>query len=86
MVEVNQEKQFTPKETLLSSLQSELQAMVSTERRVQPESATEELDGYFTCLICLQVVEEPQECHLCNALACKECIEKVRDGSCPSCR
>ena len=45
-------------------------------RRLTAEMATSELDAHFLCTICLEVVEEPQECSQCTKLFCLTCINQ----------
>ena len=68
MVEsVEEEKlQFVPKERLLKNLESELQVSVPSDKKLSTDCATSTMDGYFSCTICLMVVEKPQECVQCN--------------------
>ena len=66
MVEANVNSQanlFEPVEAEVRELEKSL---VDTDKHLNPDSAVETLDNYFSCLICLQVVEEPKECMDCN--------------------
>ena len=42
----------------------------------------------FQCLICLKVVQYPEECQKCEKLSCKVCLKKWLDQkwTCPHCR
>ena len=46
------------------------------------------LNEYLNCLICTNVVEEPQQCSNCDRLFCRGCIEEWISNSdkCPNCR
>jgi hypothetical protein len=35
--------------------------------------AGQDLDDHFTCLVCIDVVNEPVECDKCDRLFCKSC-------------
>lgn len=48
---------------------------VAKNRQLQPDQCTEELDYYFSCEICLSVVNNPRECGECNQLVCEQCIK-----------
>ena len=58
------------------------------ERQLLPEHCTVELDGYFSCEICLCVVNDPSECNECNQLVCEVCIKGWLKAhrNCPTCR
>jgi len=60
-----------------------------TSKAIDPDQAkTPPLDQYFSCVICLHVVEKPRECSECNQLCCEYCIQNwlKRENTCPSCR
>ena len=60
MVEsVPQEEQtkFIPKERLLKNLENELKVEVPSDKKLSGEQAVATMDAYFTCTICLMVVE-----------------------------
>ena len=68
---------FAPKNTLLRNLENELKAKkesMAANKQLAVESAVGGMDDYFACTICVQVVEEPQECLECNQLCCTSCI------------
>ena len=50
--------------------------------------AVGELDIYWTCSICKDVVEDPCECIECTNLECRTCIKKhskKTENRCPNC-
>ena len=81
-------KTFEPGIFLMKSLENELSSAVDVTRQLLSENAVSPLDQYFTCPICLLVVEQPAECQECNQLCCEFCISvwKQRNNSCPKCR
>lgn len=76
MVEANpvNRRKFEP--INIQKIESEAQANVPTDRHLSSDQAVAELDQYFTCTICLMVVEDPKECLECNQLTCSACIEQ----------
>ena len=68
MVEADpiQNRTFAPKKDQLDGLFNKLKVEIDTDKHLNADLATTELDQYFTCTICLQVVEEPKECQDCN--------------------
>ena len=69
-------RNYAPNEALLESLENEhyRQMLEISKKRLAPDSAVEDLDQYFVCTICQNVVEEPAECQECNDLCCSECL------------
>lgn len=81
---------FEPKPVLLTNLENALTENVDFNKRVCGDNAVGgKFDEYFSCMICLMVVEEPQECLECNQLTCKECLDGWQakgEQTCPGCR
>ena len=86
---------FTPHPDLLIDLKTGIESIfaeqakkISPAEALSPDQAIEMLDEYFSCMICLQVVEEPRECGQCSQLACTSCLaawNKTQE-TCPNCR
>lgn len=57
------QRRFIPKVEQVEALKKALASSEAIdEKHLNAEQATTTLDQYFTCTICLQVVEEPEEC------------------------
>ena len=50
------------------------------------ENAVDELDTDFQCVVCQQIVVEPEKCYECEHYFCKECVNRIRDykNACPN--
>ena len=86
-----QAKTFAPSKAHLKMLEAALApAHSDTDKHLSADQVAEgvELDAYFTCTICIQVVESPKECLQCSQLCCGHCLTQwgQRDNSCPNCR
>jgi len=73
----------------MSNLEAQISSDVKLDRHLAAESAETALDEYFTCMICLMVVDLAEECLSCNQLCCGSCIKGWQDkgnDTCPGCR
>ena len=57
-------------------------------KQLSGDCAVTGIGEYFTCTICLNVVEKPKECQQCNQLCCESCLDEwtKRNQTCPNCR
>ena len=46
----------------------------------------DELNDLLICLICQNILNEPQECSLCQRGFCISCVEKLTPKKCPTCK
>eukprot|EP00352_Strombidinopsis_acuminata_P002373 CAMPEP_0176384156 /NCGR_PEP_ID=MMETSP0126-20121128/34092_1 /TAXON_ID=141414 ORGANISM="Strombidinopsis acuminatum, Strain SPMC142" /NCGR_SAMPLE_ID=MMETSP0126 /ASSEMBLY_ACC=CAM_ASM_000229 /LENGTH=135 /DNA_ID=CAMNT_0017749683 /DNA_START=16 /DNA_END=423 /DNA_ORIENTATION=+ len=60
--------------------------MIAAENLIDPDNG--EIDNYFICVICTNVVDEPKECDSCERWYCSKCIDKwtQKNNSCPNCK
>jgi hypothetical protein len=51
------------------------------------ESEPKELENYFRCSICLEVVDDPMQCGRCQKWNCSSCIKRwnKKSNTCPNC-
>ena len=62
-VVANDARVIEPEPSITERLIAQLrEGMISTDKHLDPSQATTEIDGYFCCSICMQVVEDPKEC------------------------
>ena len=59
-------KRFELKPKTLEQIMAGVSKGVDTDKHLSDTQACSTLDAYFTCTICLMVVEEPKECQDCN--------------------
>ena len=88
MVEAVPVRTFAPKQTLLDSLERKVKTREGAATQLAAEAAVTGIDNYFTCVICLGVVEDPKECSACDQLSCESCIAtwQKKNDTCPNCR
>src|SRR6056300_334882 len=56
---------------------------------IDPDTNTDgKYDSYFTCAICLTVVQDPKQCKLCESIHCSTCISEwtKKTKECPNCK
>ena len=58
---------------------------ISAENLIDEDN--KEIDNYFICVICTNVVDEPKECDQCERWYCAKCIDTwtQRHSKCPNC-
>ena len=63
----------------------EVEFYISGENLVDDDD--KEIDNYFICVICTNVVDDPKECDQCERWYCAKCIDKwtVQHSKCPNC-